>query len=253
MSFHHLDQFAHVDSALTRRSPTVRLLGAVILALGAALLPLGAWLQLTGLAIVVLGLAALARLRPGPFLARFLPPLGFVFLVSVGILVLAPGDALLRVGPLTVTDAGLLRFGSAMGRAAVALGAAVVLVSTTPFTELLEALRSLRIPATVTTPLALAYRYLYVLSDEVERLRRAARSRNAAAGAASRRTLLTRVAAAALHRSLARSERVYQAMLSRGYDGGIRPLHPTASSGHPALEVAGLALLVALIAVSGRL
>jgi cobalt/nickel transport system permease protein len=253
VSFHHLDQFAHIDSVLTRRPPTVRLLGTVILALGAALLPLGAWPQLAALGLLVVGLAALARIRPGPFLARFLPPFAFVVLVSAGILVLAPGVELLRIGPVTVTDAGLLRFSSAMGRAAVALGAAVILVSTTPFTELLDALRSLRVPATVTTPLALAYRYLYTLKDEVERLRRAARSRNAAVGAARHRTLLTGITAAALHRSLARSERVYQAMLSRGYDGTIRTLHPAPTAGHPAVEVAVLALVVALISASGRL
>lgn len=253
MSFHHLDQFSHVDSALTRRPATARLVGAVVIALGAALLPLGAWPQLVTLGILVVGLAAMAGIRPGPFLVRFLPPFGFVVLVSVGILVLAPGESVARVGPLAITDSGLLRFGSALGRAAVALGAAVILVSTTPFAELLEALRTLRVPGSVTTPLALAYRYVYVLTDEAERLRRAARSRNAAAGAARRRTLLTGITAAALQRSLARSERVYQAMLSRGYDGTIRSLRSRAETGHPLGEVAALALLVALITVSGHL
>jgi cobalt/nickel transport system permease protein len=253
VSFHHLDQFARVDSAVTRRPPTARVVGTVVMALGAALLPLGAWPQLGGLGLLVLGLAAMARIRPGSFLVRFLPPFGFVLLVSVGILVLSPGEAVARMGPLSITDTGILRFGSAMGRAAIALAAAVILVSTTSFTELLGALRALRIPETVTTPLALAYRYLYVLTDEAERVRRAARSRNAAAGAARRRTLLTGITAAALSRSLARSERVYQAMLSRGYDGTIRPLHPAATHGHPAMEVAVLGLLVAAITLSAHL
>lgn len=253
MSFHHLDQFAGIDSSVTRRDPVVRVLGTVILALGAALLPLGAWAQMAALGLLVLGLATLARLRPGAFLARFLPPFGFVLLVSVAILALAPGEVVVRVGPLGITDAGLLRFGSAAGRAAVAIGAAVVLVSTTSFPELVRALQALRLPEVVTTSLGLAYRYLYVLTDEVARLRRAARSRNAGEGSASRRQLLTGIAAAAFQRSFARSERVYQAMLSRGYTGAMPSLRAPRRAGHPVVDVVVLGVLVLLITGSSLL
>lgn len=250
MGFRHLDQFAHVDSALTRRSPTVRLLGTVILAVGAAVVPPGAWPQLAALGLLVLCLAALARIPPGPFLARFAPPFGLVVLVSAAVLVLAPGEVAGRLGPLEVTEVGILTFGSVVGRAAVALGAAVVLVCTTSFPDIVRALRSLRLPDVVTTSLALAYRYLYVLTDEVRRLRRAARSRNAAAGSVPRRRLLVGVTAVALQRSLARSERVYQAMSSRGYTGRMPSLDAPARSGRPALEVGGLAVAVAVILAS---
>lgn len=253
MSFHHLDQYAHVDSPVTRRAPVVRVAGTVLIALGAALLPLGAWSQMAALALLVGGLVAAARIRPGDFALRIAPPLAFVVLVSAAVLVLAPGEPLARVGPLVVTDAGLLRFGSALGRASVALGAAVVLVSTTPFTELVEALRTLRLPAAVTTALGLAYRYLYILTDEVERLRRAARSRNAGGGSASRRRLMVGITGAALQRSFDRSERIHRAMLARGFTGRMPALHPRPAGGRPVLELAVLAVLVAALTASARL
>lgn len=253
MSFRHLDQFAHTPSPLTRRSPTVRLLGTVIIALGAAVLPLGAWAQMAALAGLVVALAAVARIPARAFLARLAPPLAFVVLVSGGVLFLAPGAALARVGPLAVTDAGLLRFGSVLGRAAPALGAAVILVSTTPFAELLEALRALRLPRVVTTSLGLAYRFLYIVNDETERMRRAARSRNAAAGATPRRRLLVGIASAVLQRSFARSERLHKAMLARGFTGRMHPLHAPAAGGHPALELGALSLIVAAVAGSAIL
>lgn len=231
----------------------MRVLGTVIIALGAAALPLGAWPQMALMALLVAALAAIARVRPRPFLIRLLPPLGFVVLVSIGVLVLAPGRPLAALGPLTITDAGVLRFGSAMGRAAVALGAAVILVSTTSFTDLLHALRTLRLPVMVTTSLGLAYRFLYTLDDEVERLRRAARSRNASAGTASRRRLYLGITAAALQRSFARSERVHQAMLSRGFHGTLPRLHPAPTHGRPAPELGALTALVAAIAASALL
>ena len=253
MSFHHLDQFAHVDSPVSRRSPTVRVLGTVTIALGAALLPLGAWIQMMALGVLVLVLTAAARIPPAAFTFRILPPLGFVFLVSVAILFLAPGEAVARLGPLTVTDAGVLRFGSVLGRAAVALGAAVILVSTTPFDELVRALRSLRLPEVVTTSLGLAYRFLYTLNDEVERMRRAARSRNASEGAASRRRLLVGITGAALRRSFDRSERVHRAMLARGFTGAMPALDTDPRAGHPVRDVLVLAVLVTAIAGSALL
>jgi cobalt/nickel transport system permease protein len=253
VSFHHLDQYAHVDSAISRRSPTVRLLGAVAIALGAALLPLGAWPQMVGLAAVVLALAAAARIPPGAFLVRLAAPFTFVLLVSGAVLVLAPGEPVARLGPVAITDAGLLRFGSVLGRAAVALGAAVVLVSTTPFDELVRALRTLRLPEGVTTALGLAYRFLYILNDEVERLRRAARSRNAADGATPRRRLAMGIAGAALQRSFDRSERLHRAMLARGFTGEMPALHGHPARGRPFLELTGLLLLVAAIAGSALL
>lgn len=253
MSFQHLDQFAHTDSAVARRSPTVRLLGAVIIALAAATLPLGAWPQMAALGVLVVGLAAAARVPATTFVIRLLAPLAFVFLVSVGVLVLAPGEPVARIGPLAITDAGLLRFGSVMGRGAVALGGAVILVSTTPFDEMVRALRNLHLPEVVTTALGLAYRFLYILNDEVERLRRAARSRNAAEGAAPRRRLLMGITGAALQRSFDRSERTHRAMLARGFDGEMPTLHRAPAHGHPTLEIAALVILVGAIAGSALL
>lgn len=253
MSFHHLDQFARTDSAVTRRPPATRLLATVIVAVGAAVLPLGAWPQMTALALLVIGLAAVARIRPRPFLARLTPPLVFVLLVSVAVLVVTPGETVARLGPLRVTDGGLLRFGSAAGRGAIALGAAVVLVSTTSFPEVVRALRRLRLPELVTASLSLAYRYLYILNDEVSRLRRAAASRNAAAGAAPRRRLMVGLASAALQRSFIRSERGHQAMLSRGYRGEIPTVTPAAYAGRPVAEIGGLVVVVAAIVLSTAL
>lgn len=256
MSFHHLDHYAHVESPVTRRPPAARLVGAVVMAVAAAVLPLGAWPQMAALGALVALLALASRIEPGVFLLRLAAPLAFVVLVSVALLVLAPGQTVARLGPLRITDAGLLRFGSAVGRGAIGLGVAVVLVSTTRFTDLLEALRRLRLPAVVTTSLGLAYRYLYILTDEVDRIRRAARSRNAAGGAAPRRRLLMGVTAAALQRSFDRSERVHQAMLARGFTGAMPGLTMDggyATRGHPALELLGLGGVVAAVVLSAWL
>jgi len=50
----------------------------------------------------------------------------------------------------------------------------VLLVSnTTPFSQILRVLKSVRVPALLITTIALMHRYLFVLADEAERMRRA--------------------------------------------------------------------------------
>lgn len=246
MSFRHLDRWADVDSPVTRLAPPARLLAMVTVALGTAVLPIGAWPQMAALLVLVLAFAAAARIPAAAFARRLAGPLALVLLGSCAVLVLAPGEPVWALGPVHLTDAGLVRFGSVLGRATPALGAAVVLVSTLRFPELLEALRRLRLPSAVTTALGLSYRLLYTLTDEIERLRRAARSRNAGYGAASRRRTTTGIAAASLVRSYARSERVHRAMLARGYSGALPPLRAQPMDGRSvgALVAVGAIVLV---------
>lgn len=253
MSFHHLDQYATTASPITRATPTARLVGTATLACGAALLPLGAWAALLVLFTVVVFLAGVARVPARAIVARMSGPFVFVLVASTGLLFLVPGEAVARIGAITVSDAGLERFGFVLGRATVALGAAVVLVSTTTFPQLLSAFRQLRLPAVVTTSLALAYRLIYLLVDEMERLQRAAKSRNAGAGAASRRRLLVGVTAAGLARAFARGERTHSAMLARGYRGEVVALESLQWSARQVALLAGLIVVVLATVISAHL
>lgn len=253
MSFRHLDQFAHVASPVTQMPPAGRIVATVALALVAATLPAGAWPQLGMLVAVSLALLVLAQVPVSVALVRLSWPLGFVLIASAALLVMVPGPPLLRLGPLAVTAPGADRFATVMARAMVALLPAVLLVSTTSFPELLHGLRGLRVPAAVATALGLAYRLLYLTVDELERLQRAARSRNAGHGAARRRHLLLAVTAAVLGRAFARGERTHGAMLARGFTGTLPLLH-TATWTVPAIVgLAGLLTIAVAVGVMARI
>jgi cobalt/nickel transport system permease protein len=213
---------------------------------------LGAWPFLAALAAVSAALVVAARLPASLLVRRLAGPFVFVLLASTGLLVLVPGTALLQVGPLAVSDEGLRRFGFVLGRASVALTAAVVLVSTTKFPELLQALRSLRLPAVVTAALSLGYRLLYLLVDEMERMQNAARSRNAGAGAANRRKVLFGITAAGLARALSRGERTHKAMLARGFTGDLPSLTPHRWDGYSIVLLTALIAVVAVITVAAH-
>ena len=253
MSFHHLDRFAHVPSPVTRVPPAGRIAGTAALALATATLPHGAWVPLGLLALLSVLLLAVARVPLTVALARLAWPLALVLAASAALLVMVPGDPLVQLGPVAVTAAGADRFATVMARAMVALVPAVLLVSTTSFPELLHGLRSLRLPAAVATALGLAYRLLYLTVDELERLQRAARSRNAGHGAAGRRHMLIGVTAATLGRALARGERTHDAMLARGFTGALPLLHATTWSVAAAAHLAALVIVAAAVSVMARL
>lgn len=103
-----------------------------------------------------------------------------------------------------------------------AVGMMTVLVTTTPFPELLDVLRRWRCPEQLLPLLGFTYRFIFLLADESERLQMAYRSRASAAPAHIKRQALAGIAGTLMARSLARSDRVYDAMLARGYEG----VHP---------------------------
>jgi cobalt/nickel transport system permease protein len=176
-----------------------------------------------------------------------------------------PGNAVLSLGlpggPWVVTDAGLLRFLSILIRSYISVQSAVILAAATPFPDLLWAMRSLRIPKVMVAISSFLYRYVFVLADEVHRLMRAREARSvepqtlASSEAKPGGSLLWRarvtgsMAGTLFIRSYERSERIYSAMLARGYDGDVRSLDPPAL--RPVDVVtgigAGLALVVLLI------
>ena len=93
-------------------------------------------------------------------------------------------------------------------------------MSTTPFAQLLEAMRKLGVPKMLVTQLGFLYRYLFVLIDEGLRLKRGRDFRGAALAPAGRR--LKAVGGIIGHlfvHPLDRSEHISTAMTARGYRG----------------------------------
>ncbi|MEN6409065.1 MAG: cobalt ECF transporter T component CbiQ [Anaerolineaceae bacterium] len=125
------------------------------------------------------------------------------------------------------SPAGFVRFLSIAIKSWMSVQAAILLTSTTPFTDLLVAMRALKMPKIFVAIIGLMWRYLFVIGDEVTRMLHARASRSAslpgngrAGGKVIWRAKVTGGMAGSLFlRSLERSDRVYAAMLARGYNG----------------------------------
>lgn len=102
-------------------------------------------------------------------------------------------------------------------KSALCLFTVILVSNTTPFSKILRVLRRVRVPDLLITTIALMHRYLFVLADEAERMRRARLSRTFT----RRRPALWRTLATVLGqlfvRASERAERIYDAMCARGW------------------------------------
>lgn len=190
-----------------------------------------AWLGLTGASMLArLGPLRLSRgaFVAAPFLLAALP------LVFV-----RPENPLgsVDLGPLrlTVSGEGLRIFSTIALKSWLSVQAALLLTFTTPFHDLLDALRELRLPRIMVAIIGFMYRYLAVLGDEAQRLMRARAARSAVAtgggagGSLAWRARVTGNMVGSLFlRSYERSERIYAAMLARGFEGTFRHMEARA-------------------------
>jgi cobalt/nickel transport system permease protein len=108
-------------------------------------------------------------------------------------------------------------FAVVMFKANLCLLTTVLLANTTPFTELVRVLQRLRVPWLFVTTLTLMHRYLFVLRNEAERMRRARASRTFTRGRRFQWQALSSVVGQLFVRASERAERIYNAMCARGW------------------------------------
>jgi cobalt/nickel transport system permease protein len=212
------------DSPLARRDPRWRLAAFTI-----AVFAIAALRQLVPSAVALgfaLVLAAIARVPGRWYRAR----IGLVLIALVPFFVVVPftvdrGERLWEWRFLHVTDAGL-EVAAALAMKTVALVTlALTLLASAPLHVTLAAAGRLGMPRLLVHLTMLTYRYVFLLLDELNRLRIALRVRgfrNAMTVHAYR--TVGQVTGTLIVRGADRADGVAQAMRCRGFDGCFRTL-----------------------------
>ena len=202
MQLDTLERASRLAGPVQRLPAGLKLAAALALVLCLVLLPPGAWAAAAGVALALFAVALLARL---PLLALgrrlvLLEPL----VLGVSLLALLRPD-------------GAAAFGWLVLRSTLSLGVLLELAATTPYEELLSVLARLRVPTILVTTLALLRRYLFVLSAENQRMRRARRSRSFARSRWREWAALGGALGVLFVRASERAERIWCAMCARGW------------------------------------
>lgn len=200
-------------------APRTRLLCTLLGVFAIALTPNGRWLTWAVYGLSVLGVILLSRVTLPVLLKRVAVEFAFIGTVLLGTLFRSGGEVIWSWGLLQITTEGLTVLGSVTLKALLSLLMVNVLTLTTSIPALLNALVALRTPPLLVAIMASMYRYISVLLGEFNAMRRAAASRNLMGSNRWQRLVIGNMIGALFIRTYERGDRVYQAMLSRGYQG----------------------------------
>jgi cobalt/nickel transport system permease protein len=141
------------------------------------------------------------------------------FLVLAVLLPFAEGGQRIGIAGLQLSVSGLWAAWGIVVKGTLGVAAALTVAATTSATELPAALSRLAVPAVVTSVLVLMIRYIDLLTAEASRMRMARIARGDSPRALHQARAIATGIGALFLRSYERGERVYAAMLSRGFDG----------------------------------
>jgi len=127
-----------------------------------------------------------------------------------------------HIGSVGITG-GWVSFISILLRFILTVTAALVLVCLTGFNSVCLALGRFKVPKPFIVQLMFLYRYIFVLTEESERMVRARAVRSFSGRAMHFNTFVSLIGHLLL-RTLGRAERAYCAMCCRGFDGNVRIL-----------------------------
>lgn len=241
-----LDEHAHLDSPLHRWEPRSKFVGLMALifvfsfVLDLRLLP--------AMLAVTAALYVLSRLPVSFLLTRLRAPGFFLLFVAILLPFFSGSTVLVRIGPLALRQEGCLELLPILAKFVSILTVGLVLFGTAPFLTTIKAMRALGLPAILADMTLFSYRYIYEIGDDLETMETAMGLRGFRVRRFDGRSLgvLASLAGSILVRSYEQSERIYKAMVLRGYGRPVRS--PDGFQVRPQ-DVAGL--VVTLLVAAG--
>ncbi len=196
-----------------------RLIIALILLLGTVLTPNASWNTWLVYGIAIFILVLITKVKIHILIKRVAIESVFLGVVLVGTLFRGGGEVLWSWGWLQISLEGLVILGSIFIKAFLSLTLMNLLTMTTSIPDLLNALLGLRTPPLLVAIMVSMYRYINVLIRETQAMQRAAASRNFRGKDQWQRLVIGNIIGSLFVRTYDRGDRIYQAMLARGYQG----------------------------------
>lgn len=238
-----LDKYSGLDSPIHRLDARTKILSLFCLVVICVSTPAQAYLAFLGYFVVLAVAIGISRVPLGYILRRSLVIIPFVGMVAIFVPFLKPegpsGGYSLGIGSLRVSHCGLVIFWNVLAKSYIAVLSVILLSSTTPFSKLLLGFEQLRVPKIFIMLAGFAYRYVFVLVDELGRMKRARDSRCYGGKWLWHSKIIGQMIGTLFLRSYQRGERVYVAMVSRGFEGQAVSLGKTRLRQADYLIVAG--------------
>ena len=215
----YMDTLASGNSPLHRLDPRAKLVTTLFFIMTVVSFGKYTVLAFIPFFIYPMFLISVGGLPVGYLLKKVL--LVFPFAILLGIFnPIIDREIVVNIGTIDISG-GWVSFISILLRFILTITAALLLIALTGFNAVCEALTKLGVPRPFVVQLLFFYRYLFVLTDEAQRMERARALRSFHSGYMRYRTFIS-IVGHLLLRTFDRAERIYHAMCCRGFDGHIR-------------------------------
>ncbi len=200
-----------------RNDPRWPLLLTLAFIVGVVVLPIASWSwrPLMGAALVLTYVVGVSGVEPGVLTRRWLGFAPLVGFLAAMVAMSHPSRAALGFWQV---------FGEILAKNSLAFTALVTLLEVCSFPGVISAFRRLGMPMVLVSTLSLMERYIHVLTDELRRMLQARRARSFRRWSLLDWSMPASLVAMLFLRTLERSDRIYSAMLARGWDGNTRTL-----------------------------
>ncbi|HBE02845.1 MAG: hypothetical protein A2096_03265 [Spirochaetes bacterium GWF1_41_5] len=216
------DFFAGKDSFLHKLAPESKLITVLIYCAAVISYPRYEIIKLLPMAAFPLFTAAASGLPAGYLVKNLLRAAPFVLFIALGNIFFDTGTI---AAPWGGTAAGgYLSALSIIIKFIFTVSASIILAAVTGIYPLCRAMQKIGVPEIFAVQILLVYRYFFLMSEEAGRLQRACTQRSFRPGLPYR--VYRSMVSLLLLRSIIRAENVYQAMLSRGFNGVIKIAPP---------------------------
>ncbi len=228
MKHSFLEQYSDLNSFIHKLDPRTKLITTMAFILAVALTPPNRWQAFVSYFFLIATLMFLSKVPVLYILKRSLVIMPFVLLIAIFVPFFKEGEIAgsynIWLWQVSVTYSGLQVLWNILAKAWLSILSLILLTSTTKITNLLMGLEQLHLPRVMIMILSFMYRYIFVLVDEVMRMKQARDSRNFGGSKLWQLRTIGNMLGTLFIRSYERGERIYAAMLARGFDGQTRTL-----------------------------
>ncbi|MFH0768009.1 MAG: cobalt ECF transporter T component CbiQ [Chloroflexota bacterium] len=229
MKHSFIDRYSDRDSFSHRLDPRTKFIATLLLVLAVVLTPPNGWLAFVLYFAIIATLFLFSRVPIGYVFMRSLIIMPFVLMIAIFVPFFRGGEVAgsynVWLWQVSITYNGLQVFGNILVKAWLSILGLIWLTSTTKLTNLLHGLEQLHLPRVMVMILSFMYRYLFVLVDETMRMKQARDSRNFGGKRLWQIRTVGNMIGTLFIRSYERGERIYAAMVARGFDGQSRSLY----------------------------
>lgn len=228
MEHNFLDRYSNLDSVIHRVDPRVKIIAFISFIFFVIFTQPTEFSKFFLYFLLISSVILASRVSLKFIFKRSLVVIPFVLLVGISIPFVKGGEIAGSYSfgslNLNVSYIGLEIFFNVLIKSWLSVLSMICLVSTTNFPKLLEGFQRLKLPMVMIMLISFMYRHIFVLVDEIMRMIRARDSRSFGGNRMWHIRTIGNIIGTLFIRSYERGERIYVAMLSRGFNGKINIL-----------------------------